>query len=77
MSSDKEDLCDGPNYSNMLFVTTPLVRVHLIMAKRIIKQYGKPEQHVKYGKMFCKSHTCLWQDRGELASGLSNFSDLW
>lgn len=44
MSSDKEDLSDGPNYSNMLFVTTPLVRVHLIRAKRIIKQYGKPER---------------------------------
>lgn len=42
-SSDKEDLGDGPNYSNMLFVTSPLVRVHFIRAKRIIKQYGNPE----------------------------------
>lgn len=43
MSSDKDDLGDGPNYSNMLFVPTPLFRVHFIRAKRIIKQYGNPE----------------------------------
>lgn len=43
MSSDQEDFGDGPNNSNMLFVTAPLVRVHFIRAKRIIKQYGNPE----------------------------------
>lgn len=38
-----EVLGDDPNYSNMLFVTAPLVRVHFIRAKRIIKQYGNAE----------------------------------
>lgn len=38
-----EVLGDGLNYRNMLFVTAPLVRVHFIRAKRIIKQYGNPE----------------------------------
>lgn len=38
-----EVLGDDPNYRNMLFVTAPLVRVHFIRAKRIIKQYDNPE----------------------------------
>lgn len=38
-----EVLGDGPDDRNMLFLTAPLVRVHFIRAKRIIKQYGNPE----------------------------------
>lgn len=47
-----EVLGDSPNYGNMLFVTAPLVRVHFIRARKIIKQYGNSEHILQISHIF-------------------------